>query len=41
MRLNYKKLVVDENGKVLKAWDGFPDETPEQFVAQIKGIGNK
>ena len=34
-------LVVDENGKVLKAWDGFPDETPEQFVAQIKGIGNK
>ena len=34
-------LVVDENGKVLKAWDGFPDETAEQFVAQIKGIGNK
>ena len=34
-------LLVDENGKVLKAWDGFPDETAEQFVAQIKGIGNK
>src|SRR5580698_5123973 len=28
-------LLVDENGKVLKDWDGFPDETPEQFVAQV------
>jgi thioredoxin-related protein len=29
-------LLVDENGKVLKAWDGFPDETPDQFVTDIK-----
>lgn len=29
-------LLVDENGKVLKQWDGFPDETPEQFIDQIK-----
>lgn len=29
-------LLVDENGKVLKAWDGYPNETPEQFVNQIK-----
>ncbi|HVW12496.1 MAG TPA: thioredoxin family protein [Mucilaginibacter sp.] len=28
-------LLVDENGKVLKAWDGFPDETPDQFVSDI------
>lgn len=28
-------LLVDENGKVLKTWDGFPDETPDQFVADI------
>lgn len=28
-------LLVDENGKILRTWDGFPDETPEQFVAQI------
>ncbi|WP_158990294.1 thioredoxin family protein [Mucilaginibacter sp. L196] len=28
-------LLVDENGKVLKDWDGFPNETPEQFVSQI------
>ncbi|WCT14295.1 thioredoxin family protein [Mucilaginibacter jinjuensis] len=29
-------LLVDENGKVLKAWDGFPDETPDQFVTDVK-----
>ena len=28
-------LLVDENGKVLKDWDGFPNETPDQFVSQI------
>lgn len=28
-------LLVDENGKVLKTWDGFPNETPDQFVADI------
>lgn len=28
-------LLVDENGKILKEWDGFPDESPEQFVKQI------
>lgn len=29
-------VLVDENGKVLKHWDGFPDVSPEQFVSQIK-----
>jgi thioredoxin-related protein len=29
-------LLVDENGKVLKAWDGYPNETPEQFVTDVK-----
>jgi thioredoxin-related protein len=28
-------LLVDENGKVLHDWDGFPNETPDQFVAQV------
>ena len=28
-------VLVDENGKVLKTWDGFPDESPEVFVAEI------
>jgi thioredoxin-related protein len=34
-------LLIDENGKVIKAWDGFPDETPEQFVKQIADVGVK
>ena len=29
-------LLVNEDGKILKQWDGFPDETPEQFIVQIK-----
>lgn len=33
-------LLVDENGKVLKNWDGYPDETPEQFVAQVNAVVN-
>jgi thioredoxin-related protein len=31
-------LLVDENGKVLKDWDGFPNETPDQFVSQISTV---
>src|SRR6201990_3135396 len=31
-------LLIDENGKVLKQWDGFPDETAEKFVAQINPL---
>jgi thioredoxin-related protein len=34
-------LLVDENGKILKQWDGFPGETPEQFVKQIVDVGKK
>jgi len=33
-------LVVDKNGKVLKKWDGFPDESPEKFVDDIKAVAN-
>lgn len=32
-------LLVGENGKVLKSWDGFPNESPEKFVQQITGTG--
>lgn len=31
-------LLVDETGKVLFSWDGFPNETTEQFIGQIDGI---
>ena len=34
-------LLVDENGKVLFDWDGFPDESPEQFVSQIDRIASE
>jgi len=34
-------LLVDKNGNVLRAWDGFPDETAEQFVAQITIVANR
>src|ERR1700761_4671025 len=33
-------LLVDENGKILKAWDGFPNETPDQFVADISSLAS-
>ncbi len=29
-------LLVDESGKVLKKWDGFPDVSAENFVEEIK-----
>jgi thioredoxin-related protein len=28
-------VLVDENGKVLKSWDGFPEESPQAFVSEI------
>lgn len=31
-------VLVDENGKVLKHWDGLPDLSPERFIGQIKSI---
>jgi len=29
-------ILLDSNGKVLKQWDGLPDETAEKFVDEIK-----
>ena len=28
-------ILTDETGKVLRTWDGFPNETPEKFIADI------
>jgi thioredoxin-related protein len=33
-------LLVDEHGKVLKDWDGFPNESPEKFVSEINTIAS-
>lgn len=29
-------VLLNADGKVLKQWDGLPDETPEKFVDEIK-----
>jgi thioredoxin-related protein len=31
-------VLVDENGKVLKEWDGFPNESPDQFIGQVNAF---
>jgi len=33
-------LLVDKNGKVLKSWDGYPNESPEKFIAEINQVVN-
>ncbi len=33
-------LLVDEKGKVLKVWDGYPDESPEKFINDISKFNN-
>jgi thioredoxin-related protein len=33
-------LLVDERGRVLKDWDGFPNESPDNFVSEIITIAN-
>lgn len=29
-------VLLDANGKVLKDWDGFPNETPEAFTIEVR-----
>jgi thioredoxin-related protein len=31
-------VLVDDNGKVLKQWDGMPNESAEKFVSEIETI---
>ena len=33
-------LLVDEHGKVLNRWDGFPNENTDQFIADINKAKN-
>lgn len=31
-------VLVDANGKVIKTWDGFPNETSAQFLSDINSV---
>lgn len=31
-------LLINEEGKVIKSWEGCPNETPESFVAEINTV---
>ena len=31
-------VLLDENGKVLKDWDGFPNESAESFAIEVRNI---
>lgn len=31
-------LLLDENGKIIKSWEGVPNYTPEQWVTTIKTL---
>ncbi|MEO5893499.1 MAG: thioredoxin family protein [Ferruginibacter sp.] len=31
-------LLLDENGRVIKEWDGFPDISPDKYVALLKQL---
>jgi len=33
-------VLLDENGKLLKSWDGLPNETAAQFTADIRAIAD-
>jgi thioredoxin-related protein len=33
-------LLMDDTGKILQTWEGFPNLTPEQFVEKIKQFKN-
>jgi len=33
-------VLLDANGKVLKQWEGLPNETPEEFVSEINNFAN-
>ena len=34
-------LLLDENGKLVKSWNGYPNEAPDAFVQQIKDAYTK
>ena len=33
-------LLVDDKGTILKTWDGYPNESPEKFLSEIKDLSH-
>lgn len=33
-------VLLDAKGKILKQWDGLPNETPQQFIQEIKAVNH-
>ena len=33
-------LLINAEGKVIKTWDGYPDQTPEQFTHLVKQLSD-
>ena len=33
-------VLLDENGKLIKSWDGLPNETASRFAGEIKAIAD-
>ena len=31
-------VLIDGKGKLIKTWDGFPNQTPDQFIAEINSM---
>jgi thioredoxin-related protein len=31
-------LLLDADGKIIRSWEGFPDQTPEQFTQLVKQL---
>ena len=31
-------VLLDQNGKILQSWEGFPNFTPEQFIDQVNNV---
>ena len=31
-------VLLDQNGKILQSWEGFPNFTPEQFIDQVNSV---
>jgi thioredoxin-related protein len=33
-------ILLDETGKILKEWEGYPDESPEKFVLEVNAFAH-